>query len=73
MFEKDEDLDSSKFTMADLVDWRPKTENTLRTKWKELEKKFKDEGFTVKNEEKKEEDESAAVGPKVVNIRVNCC
>lgn len=30
-----EELDTKKFTLADLIDWRPKTENTLRKKWDE--------------------------------------
>jgi hypothetical protein len=65
-FEKDEELDAAKFTMADLIDWRPKTENTLRSKWKEAEKKFKEEGFTVKREKKEEETVGATeIGPKV--------
>lgn len=63
-FEKDEELDAARFTMADLIDWRPKTENTLRSKWKEAEKKFKEEGFAVKNE-KKEEAVETEIGPKV--------
>lgn len=70
LFEKDEVLDPSKFTMADLVDWRPKTENNLRTKWKELEKKFKEEGFAIKNEEKKEEGETGEIGPKVSFVHI---
>uniref|UniRef100_A0A914Z1S3 Myb-like domain-containing protein n=1 Tax=Panagrolaimus superbus TaxID=310955 RepID=A0A914Z1S3_9BILA len=63
-FEKDEELDATRFTMADLIDWRPKTENTLRSKWKEAEKKFKEEGFAVKRE-KKEEAVETEIGPKV--------
>lgn len=30
-----EELDTKRFTLADLIDWRPKTENTLRKKWDE--------------------------------------
>jgi len=30
-----EELDTKKFTLADLIDWRPATENTLRKKWDE--------------------------------------
>ncbi|KAE9548548.1 hypothetical protein FO519_008241 [Halicephalobus sp. NKZ332] len=45
VFDEDESYDPTKFTMADLIDYKPKGENNLRTKWKDLEKKFKEEGF----------------------------
>uniref|UniRef100_A0A7E4ZTV7 Myb_DNA-bind_7 domain-containing protein n=1 Tax=Panagrellus redivivus TaxID=6233 RepID=A0A7E4ZTV7_PANRE len=64
MIDRDEEFDPTKFTMADLIDWKPKTENTLRKKWSELEKKFKEEGFATKKEEPSVVEE-ADIGPKV--------
>jgi hypothetical protein len=53
--------DTKKFTMADLVNWKPKTENTLRKKWAEKRKALKqsmeeanedgDNGFAKKEDE----------------------
>jgi hypothetical protein len=38
---QDKLCDTKKFTMADLVNWRPKTENSLRKKWSEKRKMLK--------------------------------
>ena len=66
IFEEDEELNPATFKMADLIDWKPRVENTLRTKWKEMEKKFKEEGFAVKQE--KQEKQETDIGPKVGNF-----
>lgn len=63
IFESDEEFDPTKFTMADLIDYRPKAENNLRKKWKELQLKYKEDGFTVKREKKEPEDDTFC--PKV--------
>lgn len=63
IFDKDEELNPSTFTMADLIDFRPKAENNLRKKWKDLEAKFKEEGFACKKE--KPEATEQDLGPRV--------
>uniref|UniRef100_A0A183BUZ0 Uncharacterized protein n=1 Tax=Globodera pallida TaxID=36090 RepID=A0A183BUZ0_GLOPA len=40
---KDKLVDTKKFTMSDLVKWKPKTENTLKKKWAERRKQLKDD------------------------------
>ena len=50
--------------MADLIDYKPKGENNLRAKWKELEKKFKEEGFQTVKVEKTEPTEQE-IAPRV--------
>lgn len=46
---RDKLCDTKKFTMADLITWRPKTENTLRKKWAEKRKELR-ETMSIKDE-----------------------
>lgn len=69
---RDEDLDTKKFTLADLIDWRPKTENTLRKKWDEKRQKILENvsnSSTSSTNEKSEEtiktNETKSTGPRV--------
>jgi len=64
VFNEDEAYDPTKFTMADLIDYKPKGENNLRAKWKELEKKFKEEGFQTVKVEKTEPTEQE-IAPRI--------
>lgn len=72
---RDEDLDTKKFTLADLIDWRPKTENTLRKKWDEKRQKILENvsnSSTSSTNEKSEEtiktNETKSTGPRVFYI-----
>ena len=69
VFNEDEAYDPTKFTMADLIDYKPKGENNLRAKWKDLEKKFKEEGFQTIKVEKTEPTEQE-IAPRVSCLRL---
>ncbi|KAI1728366.1 myb DNA-binding like domain-containing protein [Ditylenchus destructor] len=62
-----EELDTKKFTLADLINWRPSTENTLRRKWDEKRRQMLEnmsqesiDGFTLETKQPAE-----SIGPRV--------
>uniref|UniRef100_A0A915DCW2 Transcription factor TFIIIB component B'' Myb domain-containing protein n=1 Tax=Ditylenchus dipsaci TaxID=166011 RepID=A0A915DCW2_9BILA len=62
-----EELDTKKFTLADLIDWRPATENTLRKKWDEKRQQLLDKtsATTDTREPSTSGDSKQPVGPRV--------
>lgn len=68
---RNEDLDTKKFTLADLIDWRPKTENTLHKKWDEKRQKMLKNMSNLSNNTEQNNDtaiktpEKKSTGPRV--------
>ena len=64
-------LDPKKFTFADLINWRPKSENTLRKKWNERQQIAKEKMKTIEDDNVDNfyaTNESKANGPRVILI-----
>ncbi|KAH7691224.1 hypothetical protein AAVH_40263, partial [Aphelenchoides avenae] len=76
-FEKDEELDPKKFTMADLVDWTPSTENTLKKKWDEKRQQLLEQMSNASQrdgsaEPQQRREDPAAPVPKVSQLLLRC-
>ncbi|KAF7639815.1 DAO domain-containing protein [Meloidogyne graminicola] len=57
---KEKLCDTKKFTMADLVKWRPRTENTFRKKWSTKRKNDEEEKETISSKTDDSDDLSTA-------------
>jgi hypothetical protein len=66
-----EELDTKKFTLADLIDWRPSTENTLRKKWDEKRQNILDKQQASSAPSRSSpalSDVKQPIGPRVIDL-----